>query len=94
MPDLARRCRRLLDDVFADVDLLLCPSAVGEAPALGKGTGDPVFNRLWTLLGNPCVSLPGHFGPNGLPLGVQAVGAIGDDDRLIAWSDWLTGKIV
>ena len=90
---LGRQCRRLLDDIFAGVDLLLCPSSVGEAPLLDKGTGDPVFNRMWTQLGTPCISLPGHVGPSGLPLGVQTVGAIGDDDRLIAWSNWLGGVI-
>jgi Asp-tRNA(Asn)/Glu-tRNA(Gln) amidotransferase A subunit family amidase len=90
---LGRQCRRLLDDVFAEVDVLLCPSSVGEAPLLDKGTGDPMFNRMWTQLGNPCVSLPGHTGPNGLPLGVQAVAAIDDDDRLITWSNWLVSRI-
>jgi amidase len=92
--DLARRCRRLMADIFTEVDVLLCPSAAGEAPTLDKGTGDPLFNRMWTLLGNPCVSLPGHTGPNGLPLGVQAVGASGDDDRLIGWSHWLSQRIL
>jgi len=86
--------RRALDDIFADVDVLLCPSAMGEAPkGLEAGTGDPVFNRMWTLLGSPCVNLPGHTGANGLPVGVQAVGALGQDERLLAHCAWMEQRI-
>lgn len=86
--------RRALDGIFADVDVLLCPSAMGEAPkGLEAGTGDPVFNRMWTLLGSPCVNLPGHTGANGLPVGVQAVGALGQDERLLAHCAWMEQRI-
>ncbi|MDA1099067.1 MAG: amidase [Proteobacteria bacterium] len=86
--------RRLLDDVFAEVDVLLCPSAPGEAPRGLAATGDPVFNRMWTLLGNPCVNLPGHKGRNGLPVGVQAVGALGQDEVLLSHCRWMERRIV
>jgi Asp-tRNA(Asn)/Glu-tRNA(Gln) amidotransferase A subunit family amidase len=86
--------RRLLDDVFNEVDVLLCPSAPGEAPKGLQATGDPVFNRMWTLLGNPCVNLPGHKGGNGLPVGVQAVGALGQDEDLLAHCHWMEKRIV
>ena len=86
--------RRLLHGIFQDVDLLLCPSAPGEAPKGLDGTGDPLFNRMWTLLGNPCVNLPGHTGQNGLPVGVQAVGAMGQDEDLLRHCAWLEAKIV
>ena len=86
--------RRALDGIFADVDVLLCPSAMGEAPkGLETGTGDPVFNRMWTLLGSPCVNLPGHTGANGLPVGVQAVGALGQDEKLLAHCAWMEQRI-
>ena len=79
----AERCRLLLQQVFAGVDALLTPASVGEAPDLSS-TGDPIFSRIWTLLGTPSVSLPLLRGPRGLPLGAQLVAAPGRDERLLA----------
>ena len=77
-------CRRLLDDVFADVDVLLTPTAQGEAP-LGLGfTGDHKFQSLWTQLRVPTITLPTHSGPNGMPVGVQLVAPRYADSRLLA----------
>lgn len=62
------------------VDVLLTPSAPDEAPLLSEqSTGVASFNRLWTLLGTPCVSVPGLRGPHGAPLGLQVIGARGAD---------------
>ena len=47
-------------------------------PGLGS-TGRPTFNRLWTLLGPPCINVPGLADQNGLPLGVQIVGRFARD---------------
>lgn len=76
---LAARCRTALPDVFADVDVLLAPSVLGEAPPL-ETTGDPLLCRAWTLLGTPTVAVPGLTGPAGLPLGVQVIAPVGRDD--------------
>ena len=76
---LARAARRALDAVFASVDVIIAPSAEGEAPAGLKATGNPVFNRLWTLLGNPCVHVPAGTGANGMPVGVTVIGPRGAD---------------
>src|SRR5262249_41734772 len=75
MREHARRLRRQLADELREVDFLLTPSAPSEAPASLESTGDPVFNRAWTLLGVPCVTIPRGKGPHALPLGVQLVGA-------------------
>jgi Asp-tRNA(Asn)/Glu-tRNA(Gln) amidotransferase A subunit family amidase len=80
----AERCRRALDAIFEDLDAILTPAAVGEAPPGLDATGDPVFCRIWTLLGVPCVSLPILQGPSGLPVGLQVVGRRGADDRLVS----------
>ncbi len=90
----AEQGRRKLNGIFGSVDVLLCPSAPGEAPAGLDGTGDPVFNRMWTLLGNPCINLPGHTGARGLPVGVQAVGVLGGDEKLLAHCRWMEQRIV
>jgi Asp-tRNA(Asn)/Glu-tRNA(Gln) amidotransferase A subunit family amidase len=44
---------------------------------------------MWTLLGVPCVTLPVRWADNGLPIGVQLVGRIGDDARLMACAGFL-----
>ena len=60
--------------LFVDHDVLLVPSAAGEAPPWASGTGDPLWCRSWTLLGLPCLHLPLGQGGTGLPLGLQLVG--------------------
>jgi Asp-tRNA(Asn)/Glu-tRNA(Gln) amidotransferase A subunit family amidase len=83
----ARRARQMFAELMADTDAMLTPSAPGAAP-LGLGsTGDPAFNRLWTLLGPPCINVPGLFDPHGLPLGVQIVGRFARDRTALeaAW---------
>ena len=93
MRELARRCRRALAEQMREVDFLLTPSAPSEAPASLASTGDPVFNRAWTLLGVPCVTLPLGKGPRGLPLAVQLVGAMNADMPLIAWAGWAATRL-
>ena len=85
---IARDCGARLAERLREFDFLLTPSAPGAAPASLASTGDPVFNRAWTLFGVPCVTLPFGAAPNGLPLGVQLVGAFDDDMRLLAWAQW------
>jgi len=58
--------------------VILTPSAPGAAPHGFESTGNPMFNRLWTLMGAPCVNVPG-LSENDLPLGVQIVGRFGRD---------------
>jgi Asp-tRNA(Asn)/Glu-tRNA(Gln) amidotransferase A subunit family amidase len=87
--DHASRCRAKLSEVFADHDVVLTPSAIGEAPVGIEATGDPLFGRIWTLLGTPSVAVPGLRGPTGLPLGVQVVAAPGEDAAAIAAARWL-----
>jgi Asp-tRNA(Asn)/Glu-tRNA(Gln) amidotransferase A subunit family amidase len=80
---------RALDEAFSQYDALLTPAAPGVAP-LGLGaTGSPAFCSLWTLCGVPAVSLPLLQSEAGLPIGVQLVGARGDDARLLRTARWL-----
>lgn len=87
--------RQTIDDMFAryGMDLLLAPSAPGEAPEGLGSTGDPRFNRIWTLLHLPCATLPAGTGPKGLPLSVQVVGPRGGDARLLANLLWVWGAL-
>jgi amidase len=86
---LARNCRRSLDDVFAGCDVLLAPSAPGAAPAGLDVTGDPLFSRIWTLLRTPCVTVPAATDAGGLPVGLQIVGAFGNDAQTLAAAHWV-----
>ena len=62
-----------MDALFGSHDVIITPAAVGEAPEGLSSTGDPRFNRLWTLLGCPALNLPGASGASGLPIGIQLV---------------------
>jgi amidase len=84
----AHECRKAYADCFSDLDVLLTPSAPGEAPKGLESTGSSLFNRNWTLLGAPCVKIPFGRGPQGLPLGVQIVGACDDDARVLQAAEW------
>jgi Asp-tRNA(Asn)/Glu-tRNA(Gln) amidotransferase A subunit family amidase len=78
------RVRAAVADLFSRCDVLLTPSAPGEAPLGLAATGAPTFNRLWSVFGGPCLSLPFGHGAHGMPLGVQLVGRRGEDALLLA----------
>ena len=81
---IARRARGALADIFKDIDVLLTFSAPGAPPKGLASTGDPRFNRLWTLMGVPCVSIPAYVADGGLPVGVQVIARFGDDAGALA----------
>ncbi len=85
--------RHVAAELFVDHDVLLAPSALGEAPAGLETTGDPLFCRGWTLLGLPCIHLPFTHGRQGLPVGLQLVGRFADDHRLLAAAHWVHQRL-
>ena len=92
-----RDCAASIDTLFGDADVLLAPSAPGEAPHGLGSTGDPLFNRPWHLLGVPQVNVPvprslAH-GESGLPLGLQVVARPGDDARALAAARWVEQQL-
>lgn len=76
--------RRQFDTHVPRDAVWLTPSATGPAPAFEDGTGAPAFNRLWSLLGLPCCSVPLLATEAGLPIGVQVVGALGNDRGVLS----------
>jgi Asp-tRNA(Asn)/Glu-tRNA(Gln) amidotransferase A subunit family amidase len=70
-------------------DILLTPSAPGEAPVGLGWTGDASLNLLWTALHVPCVTVPAGKGPAGMPLGVQIVGRMGEDRAVLGAAHWV-----
>lgn len=87
------RAQRAFPQCLDGLDLLVTPSAPGEAPAGLDWTGDPAFNLIWTSLHVPCVTVPAGAGPNGLPLGIQIVTRIGEDRQALAWAQWVAAAI-
>jgi Asp-tRNA(Asn)/Glu-tRNA(Gln) amidotransferase A subunit family amidase len=81
--DVLKKCRNHLADAMKDLDLLLTPSAPGEAPAGLASTGDTSFNILSTWTYTPCLTLPVFTGPSGLPVGIQLIGQRNQDHRML-----------
>ena len=86
---IAARARAELAEIFGDVDVLLTYSAPGAPPKGLDSTGDPRLNRLWTLMGVPCVNVPAHVAAGNLPVGVQVTGPFGADGKTLAAARFL-----
>jgi Asp-tRNA(Asn)/Glu-tRNA(Gln) amidotransferase A subunit family amidase len=82
-----------LAEIFVDYHAILTPATTGVAPKGLGSTGDPAFCSLWTLTGLPAVSLPLLTDEDDMPLGVQLVGPLGDDGRLLRTARWLATRI-
>lgn len=80
----SRRGRDAARAFFAEVDAVVTFAAPGEAPDTRDSTGDSRFNRLWTLLGVPCATVPIARGPRGLPVGIQVITGFGRDEQAVA----------
>lgn len=92
--DLAAECRRRFDGLFGpDLDVVLTPAAIGEAPVGADTAGAWAMNIVWTLLHVPCVSVPVTSGPAGMPVGVQLVGPRYGEPRLLAIAEALAPAI-
>ena len=89
LKDALARGGRFLSGVFSRADLVITPGAPGEAPAGLHNTGNPMFNRIWTFLQTPCMSLPLTRGAGGLPIGVQLVCDKHEDKRLFGYTAYL-----
>ena len=87
------QAQREFPSCMEGLDLLVTPSAPGQAPAGLEWTGDPAFNLIWTSLHVPCVTVPAGAGPDGLPLGIQIVARLGEDRQALAWAQWVASAI-
>jgi Asp-tRNA(Asn)/Glu-tRNA(Gln) amidotransferase A subunit family amidase len=85
---------RAMAEIFTHCDVILTPSTCGEATADLKGISNSAFNRTWTLLQVPCVTIPAFRGPNAMPVGVQIVGPVGSDGRTIALAQTIAAALI
>ncbi len=86
--DFMKRSYESYQEVFEDYHGVLSPSSPGVAPKGLKSTGTAEFNKVWSYLGTPCISLPLLEGENNLPLGVQLIGDKYDDHRFLGVARW------
>jgi Asp-tRNA(Asn)/Glu-tRNA(Gln) amidotransferase A subunit family amidase len=69
-----------------NINLWICPSALGAAPRGLESTGDPIMNLPWTQAGLPAINLPAGKNQDNLPLGLQVVGNWYKDESLLFWA--------
>lgn len=89
----AARVRRMISDsfntAFEQCDLIICPSSAGTAMPLDSDLTPleyyalDLFTVAMNLAGVPACSVPAGLANNGLPLGMQVVGARFDDMRVL-----------
>jgi Asp-tRNA(Asn)/Glu-tRNA(Gln) amidotransferase A subunit family amidase len=88
-----KACRDEIAAVFGDAEVLLAPCVTGEAPLGLQSTGDTRFQEFWTALHVPAITLPTHKGPHGLPIGIQLVARIYDDEVLLGAAQWMWQRL-
>jgi len=86
---LQERWRHALEREMKGFDAVLTLPAFGEAPHGLRATGGAEYCAPWTFVGAPAVTLPAGKGANGLPLGIQIVGAYRDDLRVLKVAKWI-----
>jgi Asp-tRNA(Asn)/Glu-tRNA(Gln) amidotransferase A subunit family amidase len=89
---LADEQRWRWNDRVAGFDAVLAPSTLG-VPPLGSDTGDSLLCRPFTLLGVPALALPGAWSPDGLPIGLQLLGAAHEDHAVLGVARWLLERV-
>jgi Asp-tRNA(Asn)/Glu-tRNA(Gln) amidotransferase A subunit family amidase len=87
-----KRFYEAVEDVLLSYGTILTPPGFGPAPKGLDSTGNPVFCGFWTYLGVPAVTLP-LLEAEGLPMGVQLIGARRDDGRLLRTAQWLVRRL-
>jgi len=87
--DFMKQSYESYKEVFEDYHGVITPSSSGVADKGLKSTGSADFQKNWTYLGLPTISLPLLTGENNLPLGVQLVGNKLDDLRFLGTANWL-----
>ena len=94
----ARAFRQRIDQLFDEIDVLLCPvSSITAPPQVGDETIIEVFGNdhrniirltrltsFWDLAATPAIALPWGFDGDGLPLAVQLVSRVGTDEALLS----------
>jgi len=83
-------------DIFTSYDLFLLPTTSTPAFRMGEKAADPVamyladlFTVQANLAGNPAISIPSGQHSNGMPFGIQVMGADFSEATLLGFSEYL-----
>ena len=87
--DFMKQSYHSYKEVFEDYHGVITPSSSGVADKGLKSTGSADFQKIWTYMGLPTISLPLLTGESDLPLGVQLIGDKLDDIRFLSSANWL-----
>ena len=93
-----RAFRQRIDQLFDEIDVLLCPvSMLTASPLVGDEIITEIFGNdhgniirltrltsYWDLAATPAIALPWGFDGDGLPLAVQLVTRVGTDEALLS----------
>jgi amidase len=102
--------RALLDELLSGIDVLVCPAA--PSPPMPQAEFPPQqvappesigplvrFSAPTNFAGNPSITVPNGFTPEGLPLAMQFIGRHGDEASIVraaaayeAATDWHTRR--
>ena len=89
------RAQRYFSGLFHDFDALVTPAAAGEAPLREpEADDDSMFSAAWALCGLPALCVPLLQGASGMPIGVQLVGSVHRDDRLLRTTRWVIERVL
>ncbi len=97
----AQKVRRIIKDysnkLLVENDFIMLPTSPSTAFGLGDNTGDPIqmyladiFTLQSSLAGLPSISLPLGKHSNGMPFGLQLIGRAFEEEKLFAFSNYLT----
>jgi aspartyl-tRNA(Asn)/glutamyl-tRNA(Gln) amidotransferase subunit A len=89
---LRTRMRRVLHELYAKYDALVAPSRGTVAHPLDRNFNEAYANfrqgppiiPAGNIAGQPALSVPSGFGPDGLPTGIQFTGKAWSEARLIS----------
>jgi Asp-tRNA(Asn)/Glu-tRNA(Gln) amidotransferase A subunit family amidase len=90
---LQARLRAGLEAWIDPCDAIVTLPATGQAPRGLDDTGDAAFCVPWSFHGVPAINLPSGWSADGLPLGLQVVGAFGNDKKTLEIAAWVESTI-
>ncbi len=82
--------KKSFDEAFADYDMIISPVAPTTAYKIGENSSDPlkmylgdIYTVSVNLAGIPAVSVPCGFDKKGMPIGMQLIGNVFDEPKLV-----------
>jgi aspartyl-tRNA(Asn)/glutamyl-tRNA(Gln) amidotransferase subunit A len=84
-----RECRRSIQQVFEQVDVLVLPTMREPAPLISETVNEahrrpPSNTSAFNHFGTPALTLPCGFSENGLPIGLQVVAAAWNEPAVLS----------